>query len=254
MPLSYDLSDFEKYDLTKDEIYTAAGIFTAILTAICIIGYALFRKDTKRLAWTISLINSFLLTVIGLIYLWYKFPRFNEIFSFGDNAREHIHSINNYATLTCLWFGLVNIFDLVFGTIFYPKYCGLVTAYVHHTAFIWIMWTCTTGNGLFLTCTPFATLFHLTLIEELPTFLLSLGSMVPSLRTDLGFGITFFFCRILYHGYFFLYGLKSGVDPVVIGIFTLTMTLHLSWFYTWFVKYCFPSKEKKIASKAGKSN
>lgn len=252
MPLAYDLSDFERYDLTKDEIYKFTWIFTAILTATCIIGYALFRKDTKRLAWTISLVNSFAMTVVGIIYLWYKFPQFDSIFSYGTNGRDHIHSINNYATLTCLWFGLANAFDLVFGTIFYPKYCGLITAYVHHTVFIWIMWTCTTGNGFFTTCAPFASLFHLLLIEELPTFLLSLGSMVPSLRTDLGFGVTFFLFRVLYHAYFFAYGLKSGMDAVLVGIFTLTMTLHLNWFYTWISKYAFPAKGKKTgkASKA----
>jgi len=251
MTLSYSLSDFDEYNLSTAEIQTAAVIFSSILAVICVTGLVAFGKDVKRLSWTISLVNSFAMTVIGIIYLIVKVPQYQDLFFYGSYGRAPFHSVSNVAFLVSLWFGLANIVDLAFGIIFYPKYLGLLTAYVHHSVFIWIMLIATTGNGIFMTATPFASSFMIMLIEELPTFLLALGSVFPAFRTDLGFGLTFFLLRIAYHGYFLSYSAISGSDTVCIVLYSLTMLLHLNWFYNWVTKYAFSSpKAKKSVAKA----
>lgn len=141
------------------------------------------------------------------------------------------------AVVTCIWFGLANIVDLLFGILYYRKYLGLLTAYFHHSVFIWMMYCGTTGNTGLGKTTVFAPAFEFMLIEEIPTFLLALGSVFPQFRTDLGFGITFFLLRICYHAYFLAYTYYSGTDGLVIFLFSLTMVMHLNWFYTWVTKY-----------------
>lgn len=106
----------------------------------------------------------------------------------------------------------------------------------------------TTGNPFFGLLegkmNVFAPAFVFMLIEEIPTFILALGSAFSVFRSDLGFGISFFLLRICYHTYFLVYGLISGVDFVVTFLFILTLTMHLNWFYTWVIKYGNPSKTK----------
>ena len=91
--------------------------------------------------------------------------------------------------------------------------------------------------GLFVRSTPFAPAFCIMLIEEIPTFLLALGSVISRLRTDLGFGVTFFVFRVAYHAYVTSYAIASRVSGAVIGLYLLTLALHLNWFYAWVTKY-----------------
>ena len=100
--------------------------------------------------------------------------------------------------------------------------------------------------------TPFSNLFLLAAIEELPTFLLALGSMFSVFRTDLGFGLSFFLLRICYHLYLFTLGMKIGIETPVIGVFVLTLTMHLNWFYAWVSKYGVAKKKKDVDVKKTK--
>lgn len=231
------LFDFHHFNLTAQQIYSAAAIFTGILLVVVVLGLTFFGKNEKKLAWTISVVNSGAMSVVGVIYLWRKLDTFPLLFTFADYGVRPFHGLDNVAVLVTVWFALANIVDLLFGLVYYPKQLGLLTAHIHHSVFIWIMWTSSTGNGLFLTANPFAPAFSLMLIEEIPTFLLALGSIVPALRTDIGFGATFFLLRIVYHIFIFAYALKSGVETVVAVLYTLTLTLHLFWFYGWVTKY-----------------
>ena len=85
----------------------------------------------------------------------------------------------------------------------------------------------------------FTLLFSLFLVEEFPTFLLGLGSINKDLRTDYGFGGTFFVLRILYHSIhfytiFFLWSRDpEGKMDVIRFNMVLTMSLHLYWFSGW---------------------
>ena len=149
---------------------------------------------------------------------------------------------------------------------------GILTAYIHHPVFIWMSYFCVTGNGYFVHARPFCNAFLALYVIEVPIFFLSLGSIFPSLRTDIGFGVTFFLLRICLHAYmvcvFVHYVIRcislfnqllcfilsqaslayySDVDSPIMVLYLLTLCLHLFWFTNWFSKY--GKKEKKKARK-----
>lgn len=225
------------FSLTTSQVYLAAAVFTAILTVVSIVSINVFRKDVKRLAWTISLINSGLMTLAGIYYLYFTIKSDPNFFSMQPKNISHFEGRTDFSVLVSLWFAIANIFDIAVGVVYYPKYLGLLTAYVHHSVFVWMMYASTTGDGIFITLRPFSLSFCNCLIEELPTFLLALGSVYAPLRTDLGFGVTFFLLRIVYHVFFFVYAIQIGVQTTVLVLYTLTLTLHLNWFYSWVTKY-----------------
>ncbi len=220
------------------QVITAGALFAAVLASVVIISVNSFGpKDTKRLAWIISVVNSGVMTAAGFYYLSFKLSIDAHFFSMIPQNIVHFNDRTDFTTLVCLWFALANLVDIVFGLFYYPKYLGVLTAYIHHSVFIWMMFAATTGNGLFMTVTPFAPAFCNVLIEEFPTFLLAVGSVVPSLRTDIGFGLSFFLLRIVYHIYFLIYAATIKVQTVELTIYILTLLLHLNWFYSWITKY-----------------
>jgi hypothetical protein len=160
------------------------------------------------------------------------------------------HSLDNVSVLVSIWFTLANIFDLLFGLIFYRKYLDPLTAYVHHIVYIWILVTGMTGHGGIAMFEPYCAGPVYMFIEEMPTFMLALGSVFPAYRTDIGFGVTFLLLRLVYHGYMLLYSVYLGASPVVPFMFSLTMCLHVYWYYAWCTKYGWkliwgPKKEEK---------
>lgn len=154
-----------------------------------------------------------------------------------DSPIDAFYGLNNFNVLVCLWFAVANTFDIVFGLAFYRDQLKLLTTYIHHSAFIYIMITCTTGNGLFYTVKPSAPTFQFVLIEELPTMILSLGSIFPSFRTDLGFGVSFFLLRVVYHICLLAYVYSLQIDTFVFCCFFIAVWVHLHWFYCWCKSY-----------------
>ena len=59
---------FEEFTLTYDEILEAAVGFTIFLLCICIVA-KLTITETKRLAWIVSIVNSFVMAVVGIFYV-----------------------------------------------------------------------------------------------------------------------------------------------------------------------------------------
>lgn len=129
-----------------------------------------------------------------------------------------------------------------------------LTSYIHHPVFLWISYFCITGDGLFVTCRPFAVTFAMMYLEEIPTFLLGLGTVFPSMRSDLAFGVTFFLFRLTYHIAMAAYGFYCGIDTPLFMLFVLTSILHLFWFSSWISKYgkvlTGGKSSKKVADKA----
>lgn len=237
------LKHFTEFDLTKEEIVKIGILFSSLILVICIVS-KLVVKEEKKLSWVITLFNSGLLSVVGICYAIVKSPYHWPMFTLQPGHREIFHSIDNVSALMCLWFALANAADIVFGFFFYRKYLQLLSGWAHHIIFIWIMYMCTTGDGLFLTIQPFAATFALSSLEEIPTFLLALGALFPQFRTDLGFGATFFIFRIAYHFYLMCAGWIAGYDITLRVLHLLTFALHISWFNSWRNNYAKYRKRK----------
>ena len=66
---------------------------------------------------------------------------------------------------------------------------------------------------------------------------------------DIGFGVSFFILRIVYHVIVMYFSITSGIDNAPIACFVLALVMHLNWFYTWMMKYSGigNSNRKKVA-------
>lgn len=209
------------------------------------------KRAMKRLSWGLSCFNSALLTAMGGVYCFVLVRKSGFALTLHD-----LQNTNNISGLTCLWFALFNATDLIFGTLFYPKQMDPLTAYVHHPLYIYIMFACSTGTyGFWWSASkqslvaasgaPFSSSFMLSCLEELPTLILGVGSVVPALRSDMGFGASFFVLRIVYHGFLMSQSLYVRVDPIQSGLFGLTMIMHLFWFKGWVVSMLGKSAQPK---------
>lgn len=259
---------------TSTATYTL--IFYTIYFFIC--KKFVFQNNNKKLCWCITLLNSFFTSFICILYLYIKYLINQSIFnssptnsslesfvssgsssgtsessgislesseslgsSLDSNSTLGMNLItgnDNMSIIISIIFGCVTFLDLFYGLIFYREQLSLLTTYIHHTLYIWLMYFIITGDGIFIkTPTPFSKAFMWCLIEELPTFLLALGSIFPSLRSDLAFGISFFLLRIVYHLYVFYITWNLGAYTPMIVLYFITLGMHFIWFYTWFVKY-----------------
>jgi len=107
-----------------------------------------------------------------------------------------------------------------------------LTCWVHHTLYLWLVYftlhSCLAGSVGIL------------YLLELPTFLMALGTVFPNMRTDLGFGGSFFSLRLAYHFwvcYHGFLGLSASVPArsyiFAFGIFV--GFIHIYWGYQWIV-------------------
>ena len=223
--------------LTPSHIQYAFIIFLIILNTYGI-GCYFTIQPSKRYAWAISLLNSFCMCIVGFIYVILQYQQHPNIFFFNNDASTLFYGRDNLGVLICIWFGLANAIDFIYGLLFYRAHLGLLTTYVHHSIFIWLMYFCSTSHGFFVRApSPFVPAFCIMLIEEIPTFLLALGTVFPSCRTDLGFGLTFFLLRIVYHAYITAYAVFAQVTSSIIALYLLTLVMHANWFYSWVTKY-----------------
>jgi hypothetical protein len=125
----------------------------------------------------------------------------------------------------CTFFGTFCCLDLIFGIVFYPKQLDLLTGWVHHSMYLWLMYHLHSNHiqgG-----------FSLFLVEELPTFLLALGNVARGWRTNLLFGLSFFVTRLVWHGYLLskFWMARKVSSHALWPIITAALVLHLHWFY-----------------------
>lgn len=237
----------EQYELTNNDHKTIA-IYSVVLLSVIGFISVLTLKDTKRIAWGISLVNSVVLTAFSLFYLFvYAIPTYPELLSFQPKS-EIFYGVSNAGVALSIWFAMANIMDLVFGMIFYRSKMGLLSSFIHHPVFIWMSYFAITGNGLFTADLPFVQAYNMLFLVELPTMLLAFGSVWPSLRTDMGFGVTFFLFRLVFHGYMMALAFRSGINTPLMCCFIGPFFLHVFWFSTWLKSYAFGSKKKKASS------
>jgi len=83
------------------------------------------------------------------------------------------------------------IVDLTMGMLFYRSKVNILTGWIHHTVYVFIVEYAIQGSWSHIFC--------LAAVMEIPTFVLALGSIVPRLRSDVFFAACFFTTRIAFH-------------------------------------------------------
>lgn len=174
--------------------------------------------DNKAVSYAMALACSLSMTAAGFFTV---LPAFAES---GGDVRALLPA-TRYNSFICTFFGTFCLLDIAYGVVFYPKQIDLLTGWVHHPIYIWLMYF-VHKHGL-------QGGFCLFLVEELPTTLLALGNVYRPLRTNLAFGASFFATRIAWHtfmlGKFWTH--RRDISQPLWALVTLTLALHLHWFY-----------------------
>ncbi len=207
-------------------------MFWCLIVAVAVACFS----DRKRRAWVLTLVNSFISTAMGCVYMFYAHPGKPSLLT-TSSPDAFFYTNDVFCGISCLWFGIANVCDLLLGRLFYSEWLALGSSYIHHVVYIWLMVFVTTGNGGFVSTPHAGSAFVFMMVEELPTFLLAVGTVFPSRRTDLGFGITFFIFRILYHLFVTVNSIRFAVNPTIVFMYLLTLLLHVVWFIQWASKY-----------------
>ena len=173
---------------------------------------------SRQRAWILTFLSSSIMTLGSLPSLCTFI--FHHHLSFSSPMESLL--IDRYL---CVFFVAYLITDLIIGRSSYPDQITLITGWIHHSAYTFLL--------IHLIHQGLTTPFCVMTILELPTFVLSLGHLNTSWRRDMWFGATFFLTRILYHAvmihrfyWTFPYG---GWWMVLVA----AMPMHLHWFGGW---------------------
>lgn len=178
----------------------------------------------KAKGWLITLLGSFFLSFVGTAYVFDACSKFGLFWT-----TSYIHGEDQITRVAVLFFCSINVMDLVLGSIFYKSQLDPLSGWFHHFVYL-----------IFVFCLlahHYARGFALCMFMELPTFVLALGSIAPSCRADLLFGILFFITRIAYNIYYIIRLATLHPEGLIWRICSATLCLHLFWFYKWALGY-----------------
>lgn len=194
-----------------------------------------YHKDERAISWIVSLFSSLVLSCIGTMRLA------NHIKGIETFDREIIYSDDAMSRFALIFFVSVNIMDLLLGPTFYPSQLSVLTSYVHHFfygAFVLTILAHRHSHG-FIFC----------FFEELPTLILAVGNLVPILRSDMLFGISFFAIRLVYHVWLCFQFMLCYWESAYWKICTSVTVLHVFWMYKWTVSMVRRTRRKEGASR-----
>ncbi len=190
--------------------------------------YSIQTDGRKRLSWVIGMVNGFVTFLAALYHFQSVIVLHPGILTLQADPALLLHGRTNLSFSTAVIFQVGTAADLVFGTLFYREHIQLLTGWFHHALFIWVMHYVNHVQPYF------ANTIILALLQELPTFILALGTVFPALRADLLFGSTFFLFRICFNAIIYYYA-YFALDRAMFAVITTSMLMHLMWFKNWFV-------------------
>jgi len=210
---------------------------TLFSTCFLLSFYFLFAshiKERKRRAWILTLANSVVMTIGGLLSMLYLFVKSEHPF-----VSEKSLIVDTPLCKQVLMFFIVYCtLDLAIGFFHYGELVSFLFGWCHHLGYIllcgWIL-----KEHISLAFGVFS-------ILEAPTAILAMGHVKKSWRRDLSYGLTFFALRVFYH-FFLLTHFWSFQHYSKLWIFVvLTLVLHLHWGRSWVRSFFggkYPSKK-----------
>ncbi|KAF7369394.1 hypothetical protein MVEN_00268300 [Mycena venus] len=172
----------------------------------------LFPSARQR-AWVLTTIASALMTASSVPFVADYVWRGGVL---GVQGREEIsEAVNRFfqAYLTA---------DMLVGFFCYRSQIGFLTGWVHHVVYIGI-------TEVAVRC-GWAHIFCLAAVMELPTFLLGASTLLPALRSNALFALTFFATRICFHlALIGSYAMTPGLRTPA-AILVTVFPLHAMWF------------------------
>jgi hypothetical protein len=193
------------------EVATVVGTYALLHTLL------LFKLQKPRI-W-LSLSNALLLSCLSI-------NTGHQVYEHGFNAAHQLLAAPQNTHLADYVIGFF-IADMLFGHVYDKATMGVLTGYVHHTAYICLVYYLKTAGhaNLIYMCVPF----------EIPTALLDMNRLDTHRRFNIPFGITFVLCRLIYNMY--VIAAVSNYNAAYPCIAGLMLLMHIYWFKTWFSKH-----------------
>ena len=118
------------------------------------------------------------------------------------------------------------VVDLVHNVIFHFHDTALLDCWIHHIAYIYVFdrLICDQQSGLLR---PF-------LILEVPAAVRALGSLFPSVRNDMAYGMSFLLLRVIWP-FIAIYSVQ--LPAWGISCFIVAQAVHVYWAYKWVRRY-----------------
>jgi hypothetical protein len=184
-------------------------------------------KSEKRLAWILTLFSSLVCSFMSVPIL---------INGFSNGWPPELFYGNDQLSQTLLRFFLVYLFwDSVLIAIEYPSIGG----FHHHIPYALFM-----GGALWFKCPAVFVAFY---PLEYSSLFLASGTIWPSCRQDIAFGVSFFLTRIVYHFvmWIHLYTTRES-SPLLFWPFALLpLGVHVFWWYKWLLSQLKKRKKEK---------
>jgi len=182
--------------------------------------------ERKKRAWLLSTVVSGLYSLFVVPYA--VTPGIFAIVDSPTSFNDLIFSETHFHRSLVLYFLAFLWLDMLIGYLDYPEHLRVDTTWIHHIVSTLYLYAFLEFRlcFVFLLCSPL----------EVPTFILSLGSVLPSFRNDLAFGVTFLAFRIIYEGALFLYLYFNCPYIPLWLLFSAgvpTLAFHCFWFYKW---------------------
>lgn len=199
-------------------------VFAASCLVIWILYHLLEVKLTseKSRAWIVMLISSSVLSVVGVIHI-------TDTMIENRWTLSEVYTESFYSRTVLLFFLSSNVMDLVLGVNDYPKYLDPLSTIMHHIFYIIFV--------LLLLGHHYSTSFLLCFLMEIPTFILAIGTVYQSLRSDFAFGLSFLLTRIIYNAYLAYKLSMLSWEGVIWKTCIGVLCMHLYWFQKWVKVY-----------------
>ncbi|KAH7881857.1 hypothetical protein F5I97DRAFT_470844 [Phlebopus sp. FC_14] len=164
-------------------VTSAAFWFGFILLTVLYYISAPHLPAIKQRAWLLTAISSGIMSLSS-------FPLFFEYAKSCGDLRS-VSSSNLWTHVASRFFQAYLVADLTMGFVHYRSKVNLLTGWVHHAIYVFIV-----EYSLRM---DWSHIFCLCAIMEVPTFALAIASIDARLRSDVFFAVSFFTTRILLH-------------------------------------------------------
>eukprot|EP00191_Tetraselmis_sp_GSL018_P007860 CAMPEP_0177600150 /NCGR_PEP_ID=MMETSP0419_2-20121207/13442_1 /TAXON_ID=582737 /ORGANISM="Tetraselmis sp., Strain GSL018" /LENGTH=179 /DNA_ID=CAMNT_0019093069 /DNA_START=40 /DNA_END=576 /DNA_ORIENTATION=- len=148
--------------LGDPELETDTVLTLALVTYFLVVVFVFRVKTEKQKAWILTALSA----SSSFVFFF-----FNMYFAGVQNLPVDVSILKDtpFSRFSSRYFRVTLLVDLLLGVVFYPNQLNLLTSWFHHLAYFFLMnWAIKEQVTL---C------FSLFLVEELPTFLLALGSI-----------------------------------------------------------------------------
>ncbi|TFK47417.1 hypothetical protein OE88DRAFT_1608767, partial [Heliocybe sulcata] len=198
-------------------------LLPSLLTYISVYHFIAATRELtpKQRSWLLTTVASAVVTLASLPFVW------DYLRSRGDVAQ--VRSSPHLAYMTNRIFQGYLIADISMGLIYYREQVGLLTGWVHHSLYIFVVELAIRRS--------WAHIFCFCGIMELPTFILSIASLNPALRSNVTFAVSFFATRIVLHvvlivSYLLPYNRVNATQGSFIpaALLSLIFPMHAVWF------------------------